>query len=128
MFLNKSVVFLITVIALMSSACYREMDFPDAALSKEKMIDILADVHIAESKIADYTGWSQEARDSLLVIYYNTIFEMHKVKSEDFDQSMNAYMQNSEALSKIYEKVLEKLQKDESAFVKKTEVLQPKIK
>lgn len=125
MFLNKSIIFILIITALMSSACYREMDFPDAALPKEKMIDILADVHLAEAKVIDYTGWTQQARDSLLVVYYNTIFKMHKVKAADFDQSMNAYMKNPEALSKIYEKVLEKLQKDESVFVKKTKAPAP---
>jgi len=103
----------------MLQACYREPVFPDAALNKEKMISVLADIHLAEAKLAGMGNNTQAQRDSTAEVYYATIFKIHKVKAYDFNTSMNAYMQNPKALSEIYEKVLEKLQKEQSANLKK---------
>jgi hypothetical protein len=89
------------------------LNYPSAEIPKEKMISVLADIHLAEAKVAGFTAISQPERDSITAVYYETIFRIYDVKAEAFDQSMNAYMQNPEELSKIYEKVLEKLQKDE---------------
>jgi hypothetical protein len=100
-------------------ACYREPKFPDAALNKEKMTAVLADIHLAEAKLAGMGNNSQVQRDSTAEVYYATIFKIHQVKAEDFNSSMEAYMQNPKALSEIYEKVLEKLQKEQSANLKK---------
>ncbi len=97
----------------LSTSCYRDLDYATASIPKEKMILVLADVHLAEAKVAGIVGISQFSRDSLTSVYYETIFKVYNIKADDFDQSMNAYMQNPEELSKIYEKVLEKLQKDE---------------
>ena len=99
-------------------SCYREPKFPEAALDKEKMTAILADVHLAEAKLASMGNSSQGQRDSVAALYYASIFKIHKVKPEDFDNSMDAYMQNPKVLSQIYEKVLEKLQKEQSTNLK----------
>jgi hypothetical protein len=112
-------VFALMCLLLISTACYREPKFPDAALSKEQMIGVLSDVHLAEAKLASMGNFSQVQRDSAAEVYYATIFKIHKVKAEDFNNSMNAYMQNPKALSEIYEKVLEKLQKEQSDNLKK---------
>jgi hypothetical protein len=103
----------ITLLLALLTSCYRNLNYPSAEIPKEKMISVLADIHLAEAKVAGFTAISQPERDSITAVYYETIFRIYDVKAEAFDQSMNAYMQNPEELSKIYEKVLEKLQKDE---------------
>jgi len=110
---------IIPLVIQMLQACYREPVFPDAALNKEKMIAMLADIHLAEAKLAGMGNNTQAQRDSTADVYYATIFNIHKIKADDFNSSMNAYMQNPQALSQIYEKVLEKLQKEQSANLKK---------
>ena len=105
--------------ALFFQACYRELNFPKTTIPEEKMIAVLCDVHLAEAKIADFVSWPVPARDSIAANYYNTIFELNGVKAEEFNQNMEAYMKNPEALSKLYEKVLSRLQKEESESVKK---------
>ena len=106
------------VLTIIMGSCYREPKFPEAALDKEKMTAILADVHLAEAKLASMGNSSQGQRDSVAELYYASIFKIHKVKPEDFDTSMDAYMQNPKVLSQIYEKVLEKLQKEQSTNLK----------
>lgn len=99
------------LIVSMTTSCYREPIYSDAHLDKDKMINILADIHLAEAKIAGIKTITNTERDSIMSIYYQTIFNIHNVKAEDFDQSLNSYMKNPKELSFIYEKVLEKLQK-----------------
>ena len=102
---------------IMISACYSEPHFQDAKLSQEVMIDVLTDIHLAESKVLGINAMAQLQRDSLMELYYRTIFKLHDVKEEDFNQSMNVLMKNPEELSKIYEKVLEKLQREQTVNI-----------
>jgi hypothetical protein len=106
--------FIIVITSAMLSSCYREPEFPDAVLNSQKMTDILSDIHLAEAKVAGMSAYAQYQRDSLMEVYYRTIFKLHAVEADDFDKSMDAYMKNPEAMADIYEKVLEQLQKEQT--------------
>jgi hypothetical protein len=99
------------------SSCYREPELSTRKISDQKMIEILTDVHLAEAKLTEFAAKPEVFKDSIAKVYYNNIFKIHQVKREEYDQCMNALMKNPDALSKIYEKVLEKLQKDETKIL-----------
>ncbi len=102
-----------------TQSCYRELDFPKTTIPEEKMILILCDVHLAEAKLSDFSSLPVKSRDSIAATYYHSIFELNGVKSDEFNQNMEAYMKNPDAISKLYEKVLNRLQKGESESAKK---------
>ena len=84
-------------------------------ISNEKMIEILADVHFAES-VAQALPLKQ--KDTMMVKYYDQIMEIHQVSRIDFDSSVVLLKQKPEELLKIYEKVMEKMDKDKSMLTK----------
>lgn len=99
-------------------SCYRELELQEPKLSEEVMVGVLADIHLAEGQITQYTALTPHARDSIASQHYITIFKLYNITAEDFEQSMNAFMGNPDALSKLYEKVLDKLKKDEAIYGK----------
>jgi len=106
-------------ISFLIIGCDEPLEFEDPNLGDEKMILVLADIHLAEAQITQLSTLTPPQRDSVGSKLYLTIFKLHSISQQDFEQSMNAYMKNPEALSKIYEKVLEKLQKDEAIHGKR---------
>lgn len=99
------------------TACYQPLPEQNPILPEAKMIDILTDVHLAEAEITRIRP--DEGRDSLATFYYQQILAMHKVNPNDFDQSMEAYMQSPKAAQRIYTEVLSRLQEEQVKYGKR---------
>jgi arylamine N-acetyltransferase len=113
-------IFIISIGLFSTYSCYRPLESETPVLEEELMIKILADIHLAEARLSDYNSMPAARRDSFAVDYYATIFEIHQVDTADFQQSIKAYMTNPDAMNKLYEKVLTRLQQNETQYVKGT--------
>ena len=78
------------------------------AIEKERLIPILVDVHIAEAAVQSLRKLE---KDSVIQVYYNQIFEIHKISEDDFYASMEILKQDAYQLAEIYEVVLEEVTK-----------------
>ena len=116
--IERKIIYLCLIFTVITVSCYKEPELSSREISDQKMIEILADVHLAEAKLTEFAAKPEVFKDSIARVYYNNIFKIHQVKGDEYDHCMNALMKNPDALSKIYEKVLEKLQKDETKNVK----------
>ena len=78
------------------------------------MVKILVDIHIGEaaSLQADISQ-----RDSLKELYYDQIFEIHKVSKEVYEEDIELLKRDAKKLTTIYDKVIEQL-KEKKAKVK----------
>lgn len=110
-------IFLLAALVILLQSCYKDLSYPKTTISEDKMVIILSDIHLAEAKIADYISMNVGIRDSIASVLYQRVFELNGIKGEDFNKNMEAYMKNPDALSKLYEKVLSRLQKEESANI-----------
>lgn len=90
-------------ILVLASCKKEEVPLP---LSEEQMIDILIDMHIAESMIEKLPVLD---RDTVGNVYYRMIYRQHGVSEADFDESMNILREDPERLDEIYSKILEEL-------------------
>lgn len=90
--------------------------FLEPDISEEKMIALLLDVHLAEA--ATQTEKSNK-KDSLLHLYYQDVFRIHNISKEDFERNLEAWFDNPELADKLYEKVVESLNKIEAETYKK---------
>ncbi|MCH2042707.1 MAG: DUF4296 domain-containing protein [Saprospiraceae bacterium] len=97
---------LVLIVSL--SACYQEWVVEEPKIPQDKMIAILEDIHVAEALLTEYLKKAE--KDSVAQEYYLQIFKIHEVSAEDFEQSLQSYMKNPNALEAIYTKVLENLQ------------------
>jgi len=77
-------------------------------IEKERLIPVLVDVHIAEAAVQSLR---KQEKDSVIQVYYEQIFEIHKISEDDFYASMEVLKQDAYQLEQIYEVVLEEVTK-----------------
>ncbi len=81
---------------------------PDSLLSVNNMINVMTDIHLAES-------WSRINKsdtipqDDRLKMYYAQIFEMHNTDVKKYQSSYNYYSNEPVLMNYIYQEVTEKL-------------------
>ncbi len=81
-------------------------------IEEEKLVQVLADVHIAEGAAQNLV---QPIKDSILTLYYQQIFDIHKLEEADFKADMIYLSNHSEVSQAIYEQVLNEITKREAA-------------
>jgi len=100
-------IFCLVLLLITMCACSQQKTSPPAnLLTKEKMIEILPDVHLAEASIQTMNS---RDRDSIGRVYFTHIFRIHEVDEAAFYNSMEYYTHEPTALEEIYIKVEEKL-------------------
>ena len=72
-------------------------------ISDEEMVKILTDLHIAEAAILSL---NQKLKDSITVIYYQQIFEIHGVTDSVFYSDLEILRKDSKRLEEMYQKVI----------------------
>ena len=116
----KKYFFLISILTLSIVSCThknKEVIIPEGTLSKDSMIQILADIHLAESEATLHPY-----NDSLGIInlpaYYKYIFEHHRIDTAVFSHIMNFYLANPELMNTVYSGVIDELSKRHARYQK----------
>jgi hypothetical protein len=86
---------------------------PDNLIGIDKMVELLAEVEIAESALRQKQNYGNEI-SKLKEEYYTAIFTKYEVSKEQFDESLNYYKQDLETINMIYEQVITRLSVIES--------------
>ncbi len=108
----KKVVFLLLLLA----ACAESPQLPPGTLDKDRMINILIDIHIAEAKSG---GAALRSQDSSTVYYKtleNMVFKKHGVDSTTYYNSYRYYMKNVKEMDQIYAAVVDSLSLRENSI------------
>jgi hypothetical protein len=121
---------LIIPVLLILLSCNRESPIlnsrPSGVLSKEKMIDLLVDINLAESALRVGLPAHNLPSDSIYQkSQFIKVFEKNEVKPDDFDKSLNYYTEHVEDLNEIYLEVINKLSMMEAGLEAKNA---PKVK
>ena len=82
----------------------------------DELVKILTDLHISEAAILSL---NQKLKDSMSVIYYQQIFEIHGITDSVFYHDLEILRNDSKKLEEIYQKVIVEV---EQLDVKKMEV------
>ncbi|MFK7799851.1 MAG: DUF4296 domain-containing protein [Aureispira sp.] len=98
------------IVIVLFSSCYHPSPEQVPLMSKEELIPVLKDIHLAEALLTEIMN--KQEKDSLARLYYAQIFEMHQVDSALFDQSMNAVMTNPIVLDSLYDGVIQALSQE----------------
>lgn len=96
------------LIIVFASACSSENEKPEDVLSKDEMVGILLDIHLAEARVSQ----AKMPLDSSLNYYVfleKGIFEKHRIDSATYRKSMEYYTFHIMELDEIYEAVLDSL-------------------
>lgn len=78
-------------------------------ISREKMVGIMGDLHLAEvysTMVSDSLHRATNKNYDSLALYYKSILAHHKVSMEDFKSSLHWYSAHTEEMDSVYVKVL----------------------
>ena len=105
--MRYSVAFLVMMLCCLSC---KEEEQPH--LSREEMMKVLQDVHLAEvySTMVDF-GEERTTNKNLdsLAKYYNVVFQAHGITQEEFNASAEWYAQHPNELDSVYTKMVTSL-------------------
>ncbi|MCI4647806.1 DUF4296 domain-containing protein [Phaeodactylibacter sp.] len=93
-------------LSLFFSGCETPEEKP--RISEEKLIDVLADVHIAEAALQALRG---QTKDSMSQTYYQQIYTIHGIDSVEMQQTLEAMREKPEEMKALYDKVMERVEK-----------------
>ncbi len=88
---------------------------PAGALPKQKMEDILVDLHLAGG-IISATPAQADSNARRALGYYKPIFAKHGTNETEFKKSLDIYTMHPIALDSVYSKVIERLTERESSL------------
>ncbi|MCF8232796.1 MAG: DUF4296 domain-containing protein [Bacteroidales bacterium] len=119
-----AVIFVLLGFFLIMGACDRDKDSPEYRIvEKDEMVDVMVDVHLVEAALRN-KKLSGDSLKKLTNNYYQNLFDKHNISRRDFDSSFAYYEDNVGELNKIYEKVIEGLNKKQRKLeqIKKEQV------
>ncbi len=96
------------LLSLLTFACDNTLGPPEGILPERKMISILVDLQVAESKIKTLRVSSDSARH-IFNIYEVQILDQHNVTADDYLQSYEYYLENHRLMSRVHQAVLDTL-------------------
>jgi cAMP phosphodiesterase len=103
----KKYVFVCLVVAAL--ACVKDPLPPPDALSKDQMIGILIDIHLAEAKVGRLPFRSLDSSKALFRKMEHDIFKKHRTDTATYRKSFNFYLNNTAYLDEIYAAVVDSL-------------------
>lgn len=103
-FKNNSTIISILFAAFTVFACVHKN--PEFTIDKTKMIDIIADLHVAEELISKFR---QNEKDSVRIHYLLDISKIYEVDTSDIFKNINIIQSNPELASEIYSEAFTKL-------------------
>ncbi|MBT32538.1 MAG: hypothetical protein CMO01_22980 [Thalassobius sp.] len=114
----------VLVFFLWSCSKNKSEDAPEGILPKGEMINILVDLHLAESKVSERKE-SVSDKVALFNAYASHIYEQHNTDSTQYKNSHDYYMQSLDDMKEIYGTVTDSLQSLRDEF-EKNDRKQPK--
>ena len=111
---------------MLLGACEKETRAPSIPIPQEKLVPVLADAYIAEAAINSLIG---SVKDSMAVVYYAQLCEIHDIRKADLDSTINIMQRYPSFMDSIYKNVLlhltelESIKKDTPV---KSEAAEPK--
>ena len=100
--------FLLALILLGITACQQKKSISgDEFIEREVLVDVLADIHLADGLSNDRKFHRRYDVDSIDIL--SPILEKYQVTRQMFDTTMYVYTRNPELLDQVYSEVLIKL-------------------
>ena len=100
--------FIFSLLILFVSCTDKTNSVPSKIISKDKMVDVLVDIHLAEAA-ADNHGLTKPEINVMMAARYDSIFQKHEITFEQFRTSYDYYMNHPDVFSDIYSEVVNKL-------------------
>lgn len=92
-----------------AAACQRAEEIPSDVISQEAMIEILAELHLAEAKIKSVRINTTDSARNLFAVYELAILNKYGIDSAQYNESKAFYLQHPVLMRKINQALLDTL-------------------
>jgi hypothetical protein len=103
---TKNIIFILFLM-LTLIACHKHNKNTIDIIPKNKMIDIMFDVHLIEAKI-NINQMKGENPTNLTIEYYNALFKKYNITKAEYEKSIEYYAENPEKFEDIYIQIINK--------------------
>lgn len=101
------------VLLMAAAACKGPEDIPEDILPKEKMVQLLIRIHIAEAAVG-VRNLPSDSASKLFKAYQNELFKKAEVDDSVYARSYSYYVERPELMDQIYAAVVDSLSLRES--------------
>jgi hypothetical protein len=112
--LGKSSTFLLKILLLpllfFFASCDSEERPPEDVLPQDKMVAILSEIHIAESRIVQMHLKSMDSSVLMYDYFQKKLYKKHQTDSTQYKNSYDYYASDPKRLEDIYDKVAKKIE------------------
>lgn len=113
----KNLFLLFAVVLIVLSSCSSGSKKPENLLSKETMIQVMADMQLAEAKVKNLRVSTDSARQ-VYSIYELQILEEREIEPEQYKVSYQYYLNSYEEMQEIHTALIDTLNQRQSQIVK----------
>ncbi|MGI8892979.1 MAG: DUF4296 domain-containing protein [Bacteroidia bacterium] len=103
---------ILTLILTLFSCSEQEVSIPDEIISREQMVQILAEMHIADASI-NYKSLGDTSRLNSAIIY-RQVLNKYSVSAEHYRESYQFYLDHPKLINKMYDEVINELSRRQS--------------
>lgn len=114
---NSTTAFILFLCSVIFSCSKKEEKIPADILPKEKMVELMVDVHLAEAQSQAKIGFDNSK--TIKQAYYKFIFNKYQISYSQFAKSFDYYSAHPEVFSEIYDNVITELSKKQAESSKK---------
>ncbi len=115
---KSKICFLIFLSITFFSCSKKAEKIPDDVLSQKKMIEVLADIQVAEAGIQLRNSTPSDSVSSLAISEYKYVFEKHHISDSIFKKSFLYYTSHPDLMSDMYKEVITTLSKRQAEINK----------
>jgi len=119
--MSRKIITLLTVFLIVTSCGKEVIPKPRKLLSRDKMVSVLVDIHLADAAFQTRRYTSEEMRKYTESDFYYSVLKKHNIADEVFEESLIYYSGKPKEFEKIYTRVISKLNEMEQLEVKKTQ-------
>jgi myosin heavy subunit len=107
--------FLSLVLCLLISCTGNSL--PDGVLERDRMIEVLIDLHLAEAAITNQALFGEEALQRASD-YYDMIYKKHGITKEEFKASFEYYSRHPQLYKEMYDQLIAEMTRREPELKK----------
>lgn len=106
--------YILFILLFFTSCSSSELDIPSDIIQKEKMINVMVDVHIADAMASEQKIKDIKVSNQLKKTYLVGVLHKHDISQQKFDNSIQFYESNVETMLDIYNEVMIKISAQEA--------------
>jgi hypothetical protein len=97
------------LLCILVFSCITPPRIPDDVLPKEKMVQMIADIHMVESRVGQLSLRSMDSAYVLEKVWEEKVYKKYNTDSATYKRSFRFYSENPEYMEEIYNAVTDSL-------------------